>query len=153
MSYEPVTQWELNTQFGPRPGVVAFRDTVLWWMRPKGCYDAGIYNRRNVRGVVGRLRPATASLHAVGRAWDCGIPNLAVGSEVAFRSVLAANPCGIIEVIFNRTRWTAEHGTVPYSGVDPHTAHVHIGFSQTVADSPATHDNLVKWFSMAMFGL
>lgn len=155
--YEPVTQWELDTKHGPRPGVVAFRNAVLFWTRPKGCYDAGIYNRRNVRGVFGRIKPATASLHAVGRAWDCGVPNAtvnpAVGQEIAWRAVSAANPCGIVEVIWNRHRWTAEKGSVPYSGKDPHTGHVHIGFSQTVADSPATHDDMVKWFSHAMFGL
>ena len=154
--YEPVTQWELDIKHGPRPGVVAFRDTVLFWTRPKGAYDAGIYNRRVRRGRIGRLTPATASLHAVGRAWDCGVPDArvdaSVGQEIAWRAVVAADACGIVEVIWNRQRWTADKGSVPYGGVDPHTSHVHIGFSQTVADSPATHDNLVKWYTAALFG-
>jgi hypothetical protein len=155
--YEPVSQWELDTKFNPRPGVVAFRDCVLFWTRPKGCYDAGIYNRRAVRGVTGRVTVKNASLHAVGRAWDCGVPNAstnpAVGQEIAWRCSVAANLCGIVEVIWNRHRWTAEAGSVSYSGKDPHTSHVHIGFSQTVADSPATHDNLMKWYTHALFGL
>lgn len=155
--YEPVTQWELDHCRGPQPAVVAFRDAVLFWTRPKGCYDAGIYNRRVQRGFFGRITPASASLHAVGRAWDCGVPdasvNAAVGQEIAWHAIGAANPCGIVEVIWNRYRWTAERGAVPYSGVDPHTAHVHIGFSQAFAHSPAAYGDLVKWSSKAMFGL
>lgn len=159
MAYEAVTARELATKWGPRPGVVAFRDAVLFWTRPKGTYDAGIYNRRPMRGLGNILTPNNASLHAVGRAWDCGTPDArkdpSVGNEIVMHGIGAAGFCGIIEIIFNGNRVTAESGwkCVPYHGEDMHYTHVHFGFSQQFADSTAPHAALVSWCSKAMFGL
>lgn len=144
-AYEPVQPWEIRRCHSPRPGVVAFRDTVLFWTHQQGTFDDGIYNRRKVRGG------SSWSLHAVGRAWDCGIPNLDVGAKLAERFRSNANICGITEVIFNRMRWTPDGGLQSYHGVDPHTGHIHIGFSIKVADSAASHDALVKWFTIGLF--
>lgn len=147
MAYEAVSAAELIKNRGPRKGVVAFRDAVLFWTRPKGMGDDGIYNRRLVRGGH------SWSLHAVGRAWDCHVTDKAAGDELANRAVVVADWVGICEVIWQRHRWTKEKGWQPYSGEDPHTGHIHFGFTRAWADNPASHDELVKWVCHFVFGI
>lgn len=149
-AYERPTTTELRRVRGPRPGVVAFRDTVLFWTHNKGTSDLGIYNRRNVRGGN------SPSLHAVGRAWDIGGVNAGnpndYGHELALRIVAAARLCGVTEVIWNRHRWT-EAGTADYHGTDSHTTHIHVGFNQSFADNPSSYSDLCKWVGRAVFGV
>ena len=136
---------------GPRPGVVAFRDTVLFWTMNHGTNDLGIYAKRNIRGG------STPSLHAVGRAWDIGGVNANdpgnYGHELALRIIAASALCGVTEVIWNRHRWTEAGGTVDYHGVDAHTTHIHVGFTQAIADNPSPYADLCKWFGHALFGV
>lgn len=148
-AYEPVTWREWFKNRSARKGMVAFRDGVLFWARPRGVFDLGIYNRRNIRGSGIR------SLHSVGRAWDVGGVNATdpnnFGHELALRFILASELCGITEVIWNKHRWTSAAGTVEYHGVDDHTTHIHVGFTVAFADNPSSHDELVKWSSVAVY--
>jgi hypothetical protein len=157
MAYQPVTSLELVKNRGPRPAVMAFRDTVIFFAHAFGITDAGIYNRRPVRGLFGILTPANASLHAVGRAWDAGVPhaytNPGVGDHLAQGFVDHARECGIIEVIWNRRRWTAERGWQRYGGSNPHLDHVHVGFSIEMANNTSDHAALVRWFAHFLFGI
>lgn len=50
-------------------------------------------------------------------------------------AVSIACSSGIQEVIFNRRIWTSEGGERVYSGVNPHTDHVHIGLNRCGARS------------------
>lgn len=144
MAYQSVTRAELNRWTGPRPGVRAFHDAVLWVRHSAGVRSGGIYNRRRVRGGT------SWSLHSVGRAADFMVPNMAAGYDIAFRAIRQARMLGVSEVIFNRRRWTAERGTQPYRGSNPHTDHVHIGFTVDFADRPDTQD-LRRWCAYFMF--
>ena len=143
MAYQAVQQWELDRYHGPRRGTAALRDVLILLFAKGGAFDDGIYNRRPVRGGT------SWSLHAVGRAIDIGVRNHDIGEFIATGLVKGDNPvgCGICEVIWNRRRWTAEKGWQPYSGVDPHTSHVHIGQTIEMADNPATTDQLHGWFA------
>lgn len=144
--YQPVSKAELSTKVGPRPGCVAFQDVVLWSLHSEGVYQAGIYNRRRVRGG------SAWSLHAVGRAVDIGVPvGAAVGGRLMMQCVAHADWLGICEVIYDRKRWTKEKGVQPYGGSDPHTGHVHVGFTVDFADRPNTPD-LRAWIAHFLFG-
>jgi len=149
-AYESATTAEVRRTRGPRRGVVAYRDAVLFWTHGKGTSDLGIYVRRNVRGG------STPSLHAVGRAWDIGGVNANdphdYGHLLAWAIIASAGACGVTEVIWNRQRWT-DAGTRPYNGTDDHTTHIHVGFNKAFADSPATHTQLVAWVSAFVFGI
>lgn len=144
MAYQKVTHSELRTRTGPRPGVRAFHDSVLWVMHGRGVRSGGIYNRRRVRGGT------SWSLHSVGRAADLMVPDVNTGLEIAFRAIRNAPWLGVSEVIFNRKRWTAEQGTRSYGGSNPHRDHVHIGFTIDFADRPDTED-LRRWCAHFMF--
>jgi len=130
--YEPVTVGELG-HVGPRPGVAAVRDAVLFLERARGVRDMGVYSRRRVHGS------SVWSLHAVGRAWDAGVRDRATGQRVAERFMHLAGKLGVCEVIWQRNRWTPEKGWRNYTGI-PHLDHVHIGFTVGFADSPAPPD-------------
>jgi len=146
MAYEAVQNWELKHK-GPRPGTQALLDVILFLWAKSKVTNVGIYNRRSVRGG------SSWSLHAVGRAMDVGVPNIGVGTLIATFLTTGDNAkgCGICEVIFNRRRWTAETGWLPYHGEDPHTAHIHIGQTIRAADSPgATTDQLHKLFAAVL---
>lgn len=146
--YQPVTAAELRRCYGPRPAVQVFYNVCALLWRARGLRSDGIYNRRPVRGST-----SVWSLHAVGRAVDLGVPagqkGLDLGNEIAVRCIAHHDALGIGEVIWNRHRWSTEHGYVPYDGLDPHTSHVHIGFTIDFADKPAT-DALAKWIAGAL---
>jgi len=137
MSYQPVTRWELLRFRSARKGVQAFADAILFWT--PGTRNDGIYNRRRVAGSK------SWSLHAVGRAFDLGIPNLDTGARVVRNIMRYPQMFGVCEVIFNHQRWTAETGWRHYSGVDPHTGHVHFGFTVAWADNKSSRDGIVQW--------
>lgn len=145
MAYEPVTGGELLRNRGPRHGVQAFADVILFAFTQAGVKMGGIYNRRRQRGG------SSWSLHAVGRAVDFMVPTTQVGDFLAAVIVKAATQCGVCEIIWNRRRWTAERGWQAYHGSNPHTDHVHVGFTRDLADSASTTEALHKWFGAMMF--
>lgn len=149
-AYEPVTATELKTITGPRPGCVAFNDVVCFVEHQHGVYPAGIYNRRNVRGVAGPIRPGSASLHSAGRAVDIGIPTKAVGDALFQKLLAAADFIGICEIIWWDTRTTTK-GTLNYKGADNHHTHIHVGFTADFA-SRANNDDLKKWIAHFLYG-
>ena len=152
MAYQPVQRWERKIT-GERRGVGIFRDTVLFWTHSVGqpTHDMGIVSRRFIAGTL------TLSLHYVGRAWDCGVPDARVdarlGQALADKAVAEAAMLGVCEVIFNRRRWTQEKGWRKYWGVNPHYDHVHFGFTIGMADNQSDRQQLIKWFSHYMFDI
>ena len=147
--YEPPTAAELRTVTGPRPGTRALHDVLVWHYHGRGVRSGGIYNRRPRRGLS-VLTPATASLHACGRAIDLMTTDKAVHDDIFLRCIAAADQCGIVEVISWNRRWTPDKGVQPYRGTSPHRDHVHLGQSVDTASRPDTAD-LRKWFSHFLF--
>lgn len=141
--YEKVSPLELASKRGERPGVRAFMDVMLFLYRGRGLRNGGIYNRRPVRGGH------SWSLHAVGRAADLMVPNKQLGDEIFLRLIRGASKLGIAEVIWNRSRWTFENGLKRYTGSNPHTDHLHVGFTRHMADQ-TDRDALTKWIARAV---
>ena len=110
------------------------RGAMAWFLAAyatHGALNSGIYNCRSVRGG------STTSLHGEGRAADFGLKWL---KDLPIYSVLAeqlrknSQALGIQCVIFNRRIWSAGHtGWRAYTGVSPHTDHLHVEFSWTAA--------------------
>ena len=90
----------------------------------------GIYSPRNIRGR------STPSLHAEGRALDIMLkaadPAQKIIADGLFRIFTdLAQQIGLEEVIWNKQAWSQRHlGVHPYTGADPHTGHMHIGFTR-----------------------
>jgi hypothetical protein len=91
----------------------------------------GIYSPRNVRG---RNIP---SLHAEGRALDIMLkatdPAQKMVADGLFRIFVdLAQQIGLEEVIWNRQVWSQRNhlGVHPDTGADPHTGHIHVGFTR-----------------------
>lgn len=150
--YQGPTAAELRNITGPQPGVQAFADAVMLKLGPtRGLTNLGIYNRRTIRGRSGPLTPLNASLHAVGRAWDAGVPKgdagKNLGDELWTRTIGVAQKglVGVQEVIWQRRRWTPDKGIQPYKGVDPHTGHLHISFTIDWAQNHSTQADLRRW--------
>ena len=153
--YEAVAAEELRRWGGRnaqrRYPVYAVRDAIMFGERSAGCVDAGVWNDRNISGS----HPATvpgASLHAVARAWDIGVPNRTTGHRIADHLVTPTcststvlESFGGVELIWNTRRWTREHGWRVYAGPNPHSTVLHLGFSTAWCASPASHDDLVRW--------
>ena len=154
-AYQPVTSVELKTITGPRPGVRAVLDTILWFrsaVTPEGfggVKSGGIYNRRPQRGKT-VLNPGSASLHSAGRALDIMVPNKKAGDELYLRLAAAADAIGICEIIWWERRLTSK-GEVPYRGKSPHKDHLHVGFTADWAARANTPD-LRKWIAHFVFG-
>jgi hypothetical protein len=97
--------------------------------------NLGIYNHRVVAGTH------TLSHHAEGRALDIGLlvrnPNEKVLGDNLFRIfVETASLLELDEIIWNHTISSAQQ-TAPhrYGGVDPHTNHIHVGFTRAGSQS------------------
>jgi hypothetical protein len=121
LTYEPVTE----PSGGAQPGTLALRDYVM--RRWPLVRSLGVYNPRYIRGSTTQW-----SSHAGGRAWDCGTtPDEPWGNEIADWLIGNAGELGIQYFIWNRLSWRQERGWAPYTGVSPHTDHLHI--EQTVA--------------------
>jgi subtilisin family serine protease len=121
---------------GPAAGTLALRRILR---EQFGQRHAEIYNCRPVRGGT------SLSLHGEGRAVDLYVnaaqeDELALGNRIvqwlvagdaAGNSHANARRLGVQEIIWNHQIWTAGRrrgeGMRPYSGVDPHTTHLHIG--------------------------
>jgi hypothetical protein len=90
----------------------------------------GIYARRNVRGRN------TPSAHAEGRALDIGLlvsrPTERDLGDRLFRIFIArAAELGLHHVIWNRQIWsTTRGGPRAYTGVNAHTDHLHVAWTQ-----------------------
>jgi hypothetical protein len=117
-----------------KPGVAAFRSMV---MSQRGGRDGGIV--RNC-GIGGR------SEHKEGRAWDWMMnandpAQKAVADQFVAELIATdakgevaalARRYGIYYIIWNQQIWlaySASSGWRPYSGVSPHTDHVHFSFT------------------------
>jgi hypothetical protein len=116
--YDPAT----GPSGGPTPGAIAVRDH---WRRTTGLGDLGIYNPRPPRGGTGW------SVHAEGRAVDLAADALFTAErETADRycrfliDVAPKIQCQYL--IWNRRSWKSGRGWAAYSGVSPHTDHIHV---------------------------
>jgi hypothetical protein len=99
----------------------------------------GIFNDRNVAGTTKK------SSHAEGRAIDVHLnankPNDRVVGDELFRALIdAAHATGIDNVIWNRQIWSIHKPTIrQYSGVNPHTDHIHVEFTREGSQQQAFH--------------
>ena len=90
----------------------------------------GIYSRRNVAGTN------TPSAHAEGRALDIGLEvarpqENVLGDQLFDLLIRNSAELGLDHVIWNRQIWsTARGGPRPYTGVSPHTDHIHLAFTR-----------------------
>jgi peptidoglycan hydrolase-like protein with peptidoglycan-binding domain len=117
-----------------RPGVLAFARLMT------SHYGMGS------TALIGRTCGSGPSEHYDGRAWDWMLNVNNPAQEAVAQSVLAwltapdangvqgamARRFGIMYIIHNRKMWRAyatERGWAPYSGVSPHTDHIHFSFN------------------------
>jgi len=97
----------------------------------------GIYNDRNVAGTT------VKSSHAEGRAIDIHLnardsEQLGLGDQLVLAFTRKAPPLGIDNVIWNKQIWSVTyaggvptvHGPRPYTGLNPHTDHIHVEFTR-----------------------
>jgi hypothetical protein len=93
----------------------------------------GIYNDRNIAGTN------TKSLHAEGRALDIGLmvsrpDEKLIGDQLFDTFIEFAALVGFQEIIWNRKIWSTTKQTVhSYTGHDPHTGHIHAGFTRAAS--------------------
>jgi len=92
--------------------------------------NLGIYNARNIAGTN------TPSLHAEGRALDIGLlvsnpTEKYIGDELFELFIEHAQQMGLQEIIWDHQVWSTQRTYVhPYGGSNPHTDHVHVGFTR-----------------------
>lgn len=135
MKVDDYEQWRPATGCAdtPGPGVEAFRDYVVSRF---GGESLGIMRGCGVGGP---------SLHHEGRAWDWGTVRRPADVDAMIAWLMGNGPdgkphywlrrLGVVSVIWNRRIWsTTRKRWRPYTGADPHTTHVHFGFSQRAAD-------------------
>jgi hypothetical protein len=118
-----------------KPGLRALRDMVL-----------GYYGIGRDGGITRACNIAARSEHQEGRAWDWMLnannpAEAAAANDFTLwltgtdaRGEVAGNArrLGVMYVIWNRKIWSssdAAAGWLPYSGVSPHTDHVHVSLS------------------------
>lgn len=119
---------------GPTEGA---RGAMAWFLakyKELGGQNSGIYNCRPVRGSK-----RTTSLHGEGRAVDFGLKwynKIGAFEELAEQLRLNSAELGIQCIIFNRRIFSggyANKGWHKYTGVNPHTDHLHVEFSWAAA--------------------
>lgn len=92
--------------------------------------QTGIYDDRGIAGTQKK------SAHAEGRALDIHLsavdPEQRSLGDQPFRALVRkASFLGIDDVIWNRQLWSqVRGGPRPYSGVSPHTDHIHVEFTR-----------------------
>jgi hypothetical protein len=92
--------------------------------------NLGIYNPRNVAGTK------TPSHHAEGRALDIGLlasnpDEKPLGDELFQLFIDSEDDLGLDEIIWNHQISSASRPAIhPYAGLDPHTNHIHVGFTR-----------------------
>ena len=90
----------------------------------------GIYNRRNVAGT------STPSAHSEGRALDIGLLvsrplEKALGDRLYAIFIHDAAELVLHHIIWNQRIWSAARGGPrAYTGVSPHTDHVHVAWTR-----------------------
>lgn len=113
---------------GPQPGTAALAAALMDTFAPDA-FSKGIYNCREVGGG------GAWSLHSDGRAFDLGLPMVGgraipLGHTIVARIKDVAASLGIMECIYDRTRWSASYPDGRwYGGESPHFDHIHIGQS------------------------
>lgn len=113
---------------GPQPAPLALRHLI--YANLPQIHRMGIYNVRNIAGS------SKQSLHSEGRAADIYLSAfVAVEKALADRLfavfVDCARSMGLEEVIWNHQIWShAKSRAHRYTGVNPHTDHVHVGFTR-----------------------
>lgn len=118
---------------GAQPGAVALMDVLVGVHRESS--NLGIYNCRRIAGKV------TRSQHAAGTAIDVGYPLQRGGAHPLgwdlFRLVRPhVGSLGVQRIIWDRTRWDrGAPGGVRYTGVSPHTDHLHIELTRSAGRS------------------
>lgn len=130
--YEPA-QYDSG---GPTAGARLLMAAILQ-LYP-GSTNLGVYNPRAQRGSTAR------SVHEEGRALDVGFPDLGlagnpVGRRLADDLVRLHPELGVQCVIYCRRIWSTKlpkwHA---YTGVDPHTGHLHIELNRAAAKALTT---------------
>jgi hypothetical protein len=107
---------------GPQPGALALARWIMEEYQARGAMNWGIFNCRPVRGG------GSWSIHAEGRAFDCGF---AVGDpdadDLLRRLLRAPGRLGIQAIIYDRWIYSrvSPEGRA-YFGVNPHVDHLHI---------------------------
>ena len=92
--------------------------------------NLGIYNPRNIAGT------RTPSLHSEGRALDIGlsanVPRERTIGDLLFRDFAELGvQMQLQEVIWNQQIWSdARRHIHAYTGANPHTDHIHVGFTR-----------------------
>mgnify|MGYP001062517036 CR=1 FL=1 len=137
MKVDDYQRWAPATQClsAPGPGVEAVRDFVVARF---GGEDLGIMRACGAGGA--------SSLHNEGRAWDWGTVRRPAQVPAMIAWLMGPGPdgkphywirrLGIVSVIWDRRIWSTTYKKWrPYTGVDPHTTHIHIGFSRRGADA------------------
>lgn len=122
MTYRVVYQKAVAPSKGPQPGTQALK---RWGLSEyPAARDLGIFNPRKIRGGRGW------SLHAEGRAWDCGFPVLLEGHpqghKLAKTLVDNYTVFGVQQVIWAHRIWTVGRTWRRYRGTSPHLDHVHV---------------------------
>jgi hypothetical protein len=142
----PAIRWD-----GPQPAPKA-----LWKLVhanfPQTRND-GIYNDRNIAGT------RTKSLHAEGRALDIGLsvtdPNeKLIGDQLFAAFIENAGVAGFQELIWNRKIWSSTNPTLHhYTGHDPHTGHIHAGFTRAASQQSVMPGSLVVAIGIIQTGI
>jgi len=142
---DPCSDPTLKCAKSPQPGVLALREYCLRrWPGLRSQIKGGVLCCRKIAGSD------EPSLHAQGRAVDLMVPSLSdpVGDEVANFIRTHASAIGVHELIWNRRIATPTRGWAwrSYSGVNPHTDHVHVGLGWRTAAGPTalTVDALIR---------
>lgn len=126
-----------------QPGTLALREGVRASF--PGIGDLGIYNCRPTRGG------GSLSTHGEGRGWDAACnattaSGRALGDRLAAHLVSVAHLLGIQRIIWNRRQWDGKsQAWRAYSGVSPHTDHLHIELCWSAArDNPLTVEYVIQ---------
>lgn len=144
--HTPHNQWN-----GPQPAPKA-----LWQLIhqnfPQAVND-GIFNPRNIAGTH------TPSLHAEGRALDIGLraaaPSEKLIADELFRTFIeSAASVGFQEIIWNHQIWSQTNPTIHrYTGQDPHTGHIHAGFTRVASQQAVMPNSLIVKIAEIRTGL
>ena len=136
---------------GPQPAPRALWD-IIHANFPQARFD-GIYNPRNIAGTN------TRSLHAEGRALDIGLSvgnptEKTIGDSLFQIFVDTAAQAGFQEIIWNRQIWSSAHPNIHhYTGQNPHTDHVHVGFTRQASQQTSMPGILLIRIAMLRTGL
>lgn len=135
---------------GPTTGATGAMNWYLAAYGAKGGTSMGIYNC-----IAGS---ATFSVHSEGRAMDMGTPMGVTdwSQKLAYALVNSSAELGVQLVIHNKEIWIggptqAFDGFLPYSGVSPHTDHLHVELTREMTKRPAQEvlDNFAKVLAKA----